>query len=403
MQFKYVSTQPDGNIFEGELEAGSTAEVLSFLSKRNLKPISVKRVGGGFASKNINLFGGQITLGDQIFLSRYLALMLKIGTSLLQAINILIEDFKRPVVKDFLIEVRSNLERGQQFYVAFAKHPKFFSQVYINLVKAGEASGNLENVFDNMSTSLAKEKSLRDQVRGALVYPIILLCSSLLILIFLITFALPKIAKVFLESGFQPPLFSRIVFSFGLFFSKFGIYLLIIFVLGLIFFVYLYRNSIFFKRLVESILKELPVIKDLMKKMAIQRFAATLASLIKASIPITDALEITADAVGHVELKDALIRISRDGLAKGLTVGEAFKRETFFPQTIVNLIAISERAGHIDEILQTLADFYTSEIDGSLKALISFLEPMMLLGIGFMIGLITLSVIMPIYQLTTQF
>lgn len=403
MRFKYISTQPDGKVFEGELEATSTAEVLSFLSKRNLRPISVKQVGGGLASRNINLFGGQITLSDQIFLSKYLALMLKIGTSLLQAINILIEDFKKPAVKDFLVEVRSNLERGQQFYIAFAKHPRSFSQVYINLIKAGEASGNLENVFDNLSISLSKEKSLRDQVRSALVYPIILLCSSVLILIFLITFALPKIAKVFLESGFQPPLFSRIVFSFGMFFGKFGVFFLAVFIFGIISFVYLYKHSIFFKRLVESILKEMPVIRDLIKKMAIQRFAATLASLIKANIPLTDALEITADAVGHVELKDALTRISKEGLSKGLTVGEAFKREAFFPQTIVNLIAISEKAGHIDEILQTLGDFYTSEIDGSLKALISFLEPVMLLGIGFMIGLITLSVIMPIYQLTTQF
>ena len=403
MRFKYTATQPDGKFFEGELEAQSTSEVLGFLASRSLKPVSIKGVGKGFAARNLYLFGGQITLSDQIFISKYLSLMLKIGTSLLQAINILIEDFKKPSVREFLIEVRSNVERGQQFYLAFAKRPKVFSQVYINLVKAGESSGNLENIFDNLSISLSKEKFLKDQIRSALVYPVLLLVSSVLILFFLVTFALPKIAKVFLESGFQPPLFSRIVFSVGLFFGKFGVYIVFLGIIGMALFVYFYKTSYIFKRLVEGLMMEVPVIKDLVKKMALQRFSATLSSLIKAGMPFTDALEITADAVGYAELHDALTRISKEGLAKGLTVGEAFKREPFFPQTIVSLISISEKAGHIDEVLLTLSDFYASEIDSSLKTLVSFLEPIMLLGIGFVIGLIALSVIMPIYQLTTQF
>jgi type II secretory pathway component PulF len=299
--------------------------------------------------------------------------------------------------------VKSNLEKGAPFYTAFAKYPKVFSQVYVNSIKAGEASGSLESIFENLATSLSKEKVLRDQIKSALFYPLILLVASVLILIFLVIFALPKIAKVFSERGFEPPLFSKVVFSVGLFFGNFGgVILTALAILAVLFFV-LYRTSFVFKKFILSITFNLPLIKEVVKKVSIQRFAATLSSLIKAGMPITDALEITADSITQIEMKEALVRISREGIAKGLTVGEAFKREPFFPKTVVNLIAISERAGHIEEVLQTLADFYTSEIDSSLKTLVAFLEPLMLMGIGLVIGGIALAIVIPIYQLTIQF
>ncbi|MEK7169611.1 MAG: type II secretion system F family protein [Patescibacteria group bacterium] len=401
MQFHYIASQPDGRIVESQIESKDVSEVLQFLVSRGLKPVSVKPVEKSLGEKII--FGGKITLTDQIFVSKYLSLMLKIGTGLLQAVNILIDDFDKPAVKKFLMEVRANLEAGQPFFTTFMRYPKVFSQVYINLVKAGESSGNLDSVFENLTSALTKEKMMKDQIKSALVYPILLLSTSVFILVFLVMFALPKIADVFLQSGFQPPLFSRVVFAVGLFFGSYGIFFVTIFVAGLIAFILFYKNSLPFKRVVVSLIDEVPLIKDVVRKIALQRFAATLSSLVKAGIPLTEALEITAQAVGNTQLKDALIRISREGLAKGLTVGEAFRREPFFPKTVVNLVAISERAGHIEEVLGTLSDFYMSEIDSSLKTLVSFLEPVMLLIIGFIIGMIALSIIIPIYQLTTQF
>ncbi|MEK7626868.1 MAG: type II secretion system F family protein [Patescibacteria group bacterium] len=401
MQFHYIASQSDGRIVESQIESKDVSEVLQFLVSRGLKPVSVKPVERNLGDKII--FGGKITITDQIFISKYLSLMLKIGTGLLQAVNILIDDFDKVAVKKFLMEVRANLEAGQPFFTTFMRYPKVFSQVYINLIKAGESSGNLDSVFENLTGALTKEKMMKDQIKSALVYPILLLSTSVFILTFLIMFALPKIADVFLQSGFQPPLFSRVVFSVGLFFGSYGIIFVTIFVIGLIAFILLYKNSLPFKRVVVSLVDEIPLIKDVVKKIALQRFAATLSSLIKAGIALTDALEITAQAVGNTQLKDSLIRISRDGLAKGLSVGEAFRREPFFPKTVVNLVAISERAGHIEEVLGTLSDFYMNEIDSSLKTLVSFLEPVMLLIIGFIIGMIALSIIIPIYQLTTQF
>lgn len=403
MNFKYVVSQSDGKIIEGEVEAKNQAEALSLLSSRNLRPVSIKRLEKKSARRlGLGFMSERITITDQIFLTKNLALMLKIGVGLLQALNILIDDFEKKSMKAILLEVRDGVEKGQPFYSTFARYPKIFSKSYINLVKAGETSGNLENVFENLSVSLTKEKALKDQIKSILIYPTILFISSILILIFLVSFAIPKIAKLFLESGFDTPLFSKIVFAVGLFFGKFGVY---IFGFGAVLVVgsfYAFRVSIFFKRLVSSFINELPVVKKIIGKIALQRFCVTLASLIKAGMPLTEALEITAETVANIELRLALIRISREGLGGGLTVGEAFRREHFFPRMVVDLIAISEKAGHIDDILASLGDFYASEIDSSLKILVSFLEPILLLVIGVIIGTIALAIIVPIYQLTTQ-
>lgn len=402
MKFKYIASQPDGKIIEGEVDADSQTDVLSFLTSRNLRPVSIKSAEAS-AVRKMSFFGSKINLTDQIFLSKNLALMLRIGVGLLQAINILIDDFEKKAMKALLLEIRAGLEKGQSFYSTFARYPKTFSQTYINLVKVGEASGNLQNIFENLSSALIKEKTLKDQIKGVLVYPIILLATSVLILVFLVAFAIPKIAKLFLESGFDPPLFSKIVFGVGLFFSKYGLFVLGGVVVAAFLLIYAYRMSFTFKKFLLSFVNELPVVKKVVKKVALQRFASTLSSLIKAGMPLTEALEITADTIGNIEIKSALQRISKEGLAKGLTVGEAFRREPAFPRMIVDLIAVSEKAGHIEEVLGTLSEFYVGEIDSSLKTLVSFLEPVLLLSIGVIIGTIALAIIIPIYQLTTQF
>jgi len=166
---------------------------------------------------------------------------------------------------------------------------------------------------------------------------------------------------------------------------------------------YVFSKTIAGRRIINRFFVKIPVIKDILKQLAFQRFASTLGSLLAAGLPILDSLEITADAVGYEELKDSLIRISREGIAKGLTIGDAFRRESIFPRVVANLVAISEKAGHIEDILGTLANFYEAEIETSIKIMISFLEPVMLMGIGAIIGTIALAIIVPVYQLVGQF
>lgn len=403
MRFKYIASQPDGKLIEGTTEGETTADVLNYLAGQGLKPVSITALKGVSKAGVTRFFGQAISVIDKIFLTRYLSLMLRVGTDLFKALDILIADFEKPIVKAFLLEIRSSLEKGQPFYSTFERYPKYFSPVFVNLVKAGEASGNLEKVFDELSVSLEKEKDLQNKIRSALVYPALLLGLSVLILLFLVTFAIPRIANVFLSAGVQPPIFSRIVFAVGLFLGKY-VWLILAALAVLVFGGWIFiSQTLAGKRFLSAIINSFPIVKKVAYKMALQRFANTLSALMKSGLPILNSLEITADTLNQPALRDALKRIAKEGISRGLTLGEAFKKEAAFPVVVSNLVVISEKAGHLDEILKTLSVFYESEVDSSLKTLVSFLEPLLLLFIGSIIGLIALSIIIPIYQLVGQF
>jgi type II secretory pathway component PulF len=327
--------------------------------------------------------------------------MLKVGIDLFQAINILLADFEKSTLRALLSEIRDNLERGQPFYATFSHYPQYFSAVFINLIKSGESSGNLEGVFNDLTTSLEKEKDLRSKIKAAIVYPSMLFVLSFLILLFLCTFALPKLANVFSGGGFQPPLFSRIVFGVGLFINEY-IWIILILGAGLVVVIWLFARSQTGQRFLANVILHTPVVKKVIYNLALQHFATTLCSLLRAGVPILEALRITADTVGHPGVRDSILRIANEGVAKGLTLGEAFRRETVFPFVVTNLVAISEKAGHLDEILETLGRFYETEIDASLKTAVTFIEPVLLLFIGVVIGAIALAIIIPVYQLVGQ-
>lgn len=402
MLYRYVASDQEGKLIEGEYEAELLDEVFRHLKTQKLVPISVTpfRAERTFGTRWL---GGRITLEDKLFLAKYISLMLKVGTDLLSVINILIADFEKPAMRNFLLEVRESLSHGRPFYEAFAKYPKVFSPVFINLVRAAETSGNLQQTFEDLSVSLQKEADLRSRVRSAMIYPVVILAGSLAVFLFLTTFALPRVATVFLEGGIDPPIFSRIVFEIGLFVERNIISLLVALCAAGGFCFYFFAKNTLGKRMWQRIMNRTPVIKKIYKNLAVQRFASTYSSLLKAGLPIVEATKITAEVVGTEEFRIALIKIADEGLAKGLTIGGAFRRETVFPKVVVNLIAVSERAGHIEEVLGTVADFYASSVDASIKTLISFLEPVLLIAMGLLVGTIALSIIVPIYQLTSQF
>ncbi len=404
MRFHYIASLPSGRVTEGNIDAGTPEQVLEWMAAQGYKPISIKAISeaaGGIGSLTKGLFSKGINLTDKVFITRYLSLMLKVGTDLFRAIDILISDFDKPSVKLFLGEIRDNLSQGKPFYLAFSRYPQYFSPVEINLIKAGEQSGNLEKVFDDLSASLEKNQDLQNRVKGALIYPVILISISMLVMLLMVTFVLPKIAGVFSQSGQQPPLFSRIVFGVGLFAGEHIYIIFPMLVLGAIFGWYFFFKNPVGRAMLSRGINRAPILKTIIHHLAIQRFASTLSSLLKAGIPILEALEITASAVGSDELRSVLERVSREGVSKGLTIGEAFRKETFFPKVVTNLIAISEKAGHMEDILETMADFYASEVDAAVKIFVAFLEPVLLVVLGGMVGLIALAVIVPIYQLVS--
>lgn len=402
MLFHYVAADDAGKMTEGDYEADALEDALRFLASKQLRPVSVKPMEKEKIGAIQGFFGG-INTSDKVFLTKYLALMLRVGTDLLSAINILIMDFDKPAMRNFLLEIREDLSKGQPFYAAFARHPKDFSPTVINLVKAAEASGTLQKTFEDLSISLEKDAEIQGKIRSAMIYPIVLLCIATAILVFLVTFALPKVANVFSQSGINPPWFSQVVFSVGLFL---GANILIILPAALVIlgaFIWTVTKTEPGKKIFSRVMTSLPLIRTVYQEIAVQRMASTMSSLMRAGLPIVQTITIAADTVGLDSYRAALLRVANEGLSKGLTIGEAFHRETVFPKMVINLVAISEKAGHLEEVLDTLSQFYESNIDGNIKALVSLLEPAMLLVMGVMVGVIALSIIVPIYQLTTSF
>ncbi|HEY4497003.1 MAG TPA: type II secretion system F family protein [Candidatus Paceibacterota bacterium] len=402
MKFRYIASEPSGKVVEGNIEATGPADVLEWMASQGLRPVSIKAIGGVEIKGIKGVFSQDINIADKVFLTKYLALMLRVGTDLFRAIDILISDFDKPAVKALLIEIKDSLAKGKPMYTTFTKYPKHFSSVFVNMIKAGEASGNLDSIFEDLSKSLEKEQALRSKLRAAFTYPIILVSLSFMILFLLASFALPRISEVFTSGGLEPPLFSKIVFAIGNFLGDNFLLISIVLVGGVFGLWFFLKKSFIGQRVAGRILNKAPIINQVLYRISIQRFASTFASLLRSGMPIIEALETTADAVGSAELKSSLLRISREGIAKGLTIGESFQRETFFPRTVVNLIAISEKAGHMEQILETLSDFYESEIDASVKTMLSVLEPALLLVIGLIVGTIALSIIIPVYQLVGQ-
>lgn len=403
MLFHYIASDANGKITEGNKDVENSAEILGYLSTKGLKPISLKIVKGIEEGGKGRFMGQAIATSDKIFLTKYLAMMLKVGTDLFRAIDILIKDTEKPAIRIFLAEVRSALEKGLPFYSVFVKYPKYFSTVFVSLVKAGEASGNLENIFEELSVSLQKEQEIRNKVKSAVMYPVILLGVSFAVLFLLVSVVLPKIASVFEGGGIKPPAFSRIVFSVGLFISSYMWFFVFLIIFAVFASWFLFAKTIVGKRIVYRLVARVPIIGRVLKKIALQRFASTLSILLKSGLRILDSLEITAEAVGHEELRLSLLRISREKVARGMTIADAFRSEAAFPHMVSDLIAISEKTGYLSKMLDTLSTFYESEIETSIKNLVSFLEPMLILIIGVIVALIAFSVIVPIYQMVGQF
>ncbi len=401
MLFKYRASTKDGKIVEGEGDFANEDAVLAYLKTQDLNPINLQLVATKSKLRS-RLFGSPININDQIFLTRDLALMLKVGTDIFKAIDILIADYDKPAVRSLLIEIRENLSKGQPFYTTFAKYPKIFSPVFTNLIRAGEASGNLESVFEELSVTLEKQRDLQQRIKSALIYPVLLVVASIGIIALLVTFAIPKMATLFQGGDMPLPPVTKVIFSISFFLSQYGLYILIGVIALIVGAVMFYKMSLVGRTFFQHLAYRLPVVKGVLSKMAYQRFATTFGSLMRAGLPILENLEITATTVGYEEMRQALLRIAHEGVARGISLGDAFRNEEIFPQTIRTLISIGEKAGRTDEVLKTLSDFYDTEIDAAVKSLVAIFEPIMLIFIGVIVGGIALAVILPVYQFTNQ-
>jgi len=403
MLYLYEAFNKNGVVVKGDVEAQSEKDVVLYLQTKDLIPSSIKAKTAPNKGINlqINLFQ-KITDSDRIFLVRNLATAIKAGLSITEALDVLINETKSGLMRDILITVRSRVQAGGKISEGFAVYHKYFPPVFIGLLKSGEVSSQLDKTLNELSNHLVKEYALVRKVKSALVYPTLLLAASFGVVIFLVTFVLPRLAKTFELSGAQLPFITKALLWISGVVTAQPIITILVFVAIVVFAIYLKRSS-WGKAVIAATLFHTPVVRDLMRRVALVRFTRTFGSLLSGATPILDALDISANAVGNDYYRDAIIDTQgkvRSGVPLSKALGEY---PDLFPGLLLSLIAVGERTGNLEYVLSTFANFYDDEVDAKLKDLTTLFEPILLIIMGLIVGTIAVSVLLPIYQLVGKF
>ncbi len=400
--YRYEAYEKDGAIVRGELDAGGKEEVLTYLHRRNLTPVLVEdaKEGQGL-SKNITLFE-HIDSVDILFLVRNLATAIKAGATIMDALQILSADTSKGIMKRMLQDVQSSISSGLPISKAFEAYRSVFPVAFIGMLRAGEATGDLGGTLSTLSDFLRKDFSLRARVKSALVYPAILVVASTGVIALMLIVVLPRLSGIFSSQNLQLPLITR--FFFGL--SKaltFSFTLDVVVVVGFIAGIFVMRRTEKGKRLLVKILSHTPIASDVMRKVAIVRFARTFGTLVSGGVVAIESLEITRESIGNVAYEDALTKAIED-MKNGSPLSRTLSGyPDLFPNILLSLIRVGEQTGTMGQILSSLAEFYDEEVDNRLKDLTTILEPLLLLVMGGVVGGVAIAILLPIYQLVGKF
>ena len=406
MIFIYRALNKDGHQQEGEVQAESRGMAIEYLQREKLTPLFIEKIGyvekKKFSLLNLLLLGGGIDASDRIFLTRHLSAILKSGISLSEALEILGEDTQKPIFKKILSAAKMNLERGQPLSSTLESYSQYFSPVFIGLVKAGEVSGTLEGTLEGLGDQLRRDYEMKKRVQSAMIYPAILLSASLLIVVLLLTFIMPRLTKALLQAKVSLPWITRFLIGLSQIFSSNPILTLFIFILLSVSFLFLIKSK-FGKKIIIRALEKMPISGNLIKKLALVRFSRTFRNLLASGLSAFESLDITAKTIGIQSYETALLNI-REEIKKGATISSSFKeRREFFPQLVISIIAVGEKTGTLEKSLVTIADYYDEEADRILKNIVSLIEPALLVVMGIVIASIALSILLPIYQLVSSF
>ena len=383
---------------KGEMEAPSKSAVLSRLRQMQIQPLPNKiKEKGSLLSMNIS-FGG-ISTRDLVIFTRQLSTMIDAGLPLVRGLDILATQNPNKKFKDIIIKVKEDVEAGSTFADALGKHPKVYSNLYVQLVRAGEAGGVLDIVLQRLSLYLEKMDSIKRQIKGALVYPSIVIGVAVLVLAIVIIFVVPVFAEMFKDMGTSLPTLTQIVVDLSSFIRHNILYILIT-IAAMVFFIgFLYRRSLKARRLFDAFLLRSWLIGPLILKTVVSRFCRTLATLTSGGIAILDGLDITAKASGNLITQEAILE-ARQAVSEGQTLAEPLStRPKLFPPMVVQMIAVGEQTGALDDMLNKIADFYEEEVDIAVAALLSALEPLMITFLGATVGIIVVSMYLPMFRL----
>src|SRR5687768_16036306 len=396
--FTYTARTSTGDITNGEREARSRDEIVNFLRTQRLTPVKVEeKVKVEGESGLSRLMEPGIATRDIVIFTRQFATMINSGLPLVQSLDILAKQSDNKALQKVIGEVLYDVESGQTLADAMRGHPKTFTDLFVNMVAAGEAGGILDTILLRLATFLEKADALKRKIKGAMIYPSVIFTVAGVAVTVLLLFVIPTFQRMFESAGV--PLPGPTLFVVGL--SKLlQAYWWAMF-LGIIAFVILLKQ--YYKTpggqlVLDRLLLNLPVLGNLQRKAAIARFTRTLGTLVSSGVSILDGLEITARTAGNRVLHDAIME-SRQSIAGGETISEPLKRSGVFPPMVVSMINVGEQTGGLDEMLTKIADFYDEEVDAAVEALLSAMEPIMIVFLGVVVGGMIIAMYLPIFNM----
>ena len=397
MLFKYKAVDSEGVNKEGQIDAPSRDIAVSGLQRRGLLIISIES-----AEKSKSIFSmsflERVPMKDIVILSRQISTLFEAQISALKAFSMLAESSERPVLARKLTQVCDDLQAGFSISGALSKHPDVFSNFYINMVKAGEETGKLNQTFLHLAEYLDRQYALTSKTRNALIYPVFVIFTFIVVMGLMFVIVIPKLSAIILDSGQEVPFYTKIVIGTSNLFVNYGFLFVVFFIL---FGVWIWRLSRTErgKAYLDSTRLSIPVIGTLYKRLYLSRIADNMDTMITSGIPIIRAIDITSDVVGSLIYKNLLKEVA-NSVKSGVALSAAFEQhKKQIPVIMIQMVKVGEETGSLGAILKTLGDFYKREVDDAVDTLVGLIEPAMIVVLGLGVGILLVSILMPIYNL----
>ncbi len=395
--FAFKARTRQGEILQDQIEGSDKMAVASQLRQQGLMVIDVKEQG--VAQKDLLEAFKKVKPGDLVVFTRQFATMINAGLPIVRALFVLSEQTENPKLQEVVTAVRKDVEAGLALSEALEKHPKVFSKLYVEMVRAGEIGGILDGVLLRIADQLEDDQELRRKVKSAMTYPVVVLVLAVLAASFMLIFIVPIFATMFEDLGGTLPLPTRVAMGVsGVLTSIFGVFIYGALIGGVVFFLR-WKSTENGRKWWGKFSLRLPAkIGDVIQKVALARFARTLGTLTAAGVPILQAIEITAASSGNWVVENALLK-TRNAIREGIPIYKPLESEPVFPPMVTRMIAVGEETGDLDGMLTKIAEFYESEVDATVKALTSIIEPLMIVVVGGIVGGIIVAMYLPMFKI----
>lgn len=398
--FIYKVRAPSGAIMDGIMEAPEQRVVVDRLRGQRLIILEIGQEKKDFITnilKSLNIFKAKVKANDLVLFSRQLSTLVSAGVPIVQGLTILIEQIENKVFRDVVSAVREDIEAGISIAEALNKHPEAFSELYVSMIRAGEVGGILDLILERLSNYLEAAERLRSKVKGAMVYPAVVLTIASAVTIFLLTVVIPTFKEIFSSFGSNLPLPTQILITLSEWLRRFILVVLAIPVAGFVALRQYYKTEKGRLQIDRTLLK-VPIFGILFRKVAIAKFTRTLGTLVKSGVPILQAMDTVAKTSGNKVVEIAVLQ-ARESIREGERIADPLKKSKVFPPMVMQMIAIGEETGNLDMMLAKIADFYDQEVDVAVAALTSMIEPLIIVGMGLVIGSIVIAMFMPMFEL----